>query len=216
MSIVLYQEQYSKINSQTSQVPAHLIQLIRSLYTDQEATVRSQYGDTDWFKIEKGVRQGCILSPFLFNLYAELIMRKLDLEETDIGVKIGGRNINNLRFADDTTLLAETEDDLEHLILRIKRESEKMGLYLNIKKTKIMTPVADGQVRIIINGEEIECVKEFIFLGSKIVRNGECNPEIKRRIVLGRSAMLNMHQIWKSKDISLKMKYRLVNTIVFQ
>uniref|UniRef100_W5NA41 Reverse transcriptase domain-containing protein n=1 Tax=Lepisosteus oculatus TaxID=7918 RepID=W5NA41_LEPOC len=95
-------------------VPAHLIQLIRSFFKDREATVRTQHGDTKWFKIEKGVRQGCILSPFLFNLYAEIIMRKSDLEELEIGVKIGGRNIDNLRYADDTTLLAETEDGLKY------------------------------------------------------------------------------------------------------
>uniref|UniRef100_W5MT28 Reverse transcriptase domain-containing protein n=1 Tax=Lepisosteus oculatus TaxID=7918 RepID=W5MT28_LEPOC len=115
-------------------VPAHMIQVIRSFYKDQEATVRTQHGDTEWSKIEKGVRQGCILSPFLFDLYAEMIIK----EESEINVKIGGRNINNLRYADDTTLLAEMEDGLKYLILRIKKESENMGLHLNIKKTKIM------------------------------------------------------------------------------
>ncbi|OIR55924.1 MAG: uncharacterized protein A8A55_3328, partial [Amphiamblys sp. WSBS2006] len=171
--------------------------------------------ETEWFKIEKDVRQGCILSPFLFNLYAKMIMRKLDLEESEIGVKIGGRNINNLRYADDTTLLAETEDGLKYLILRIKKESEKMGLHLNIKKTKIMTTAGNGAVKITINSEEIECVKNFCFLGSMIDRTGDCGPEIRRRIALGRSAMLSMHQIWKSKDISLTTKCKMVHAIVF-
>jgi hypothetical protein len=196
-------------------VPPHLIQLIRSLYTDQVATVRTQHGDTEWFRIGKGVRQGCILSPFLFNLYAEVIMRKLELDESKIGVKIGGRNINNLRYADDTTLLAETVDGIKDLIIKVKEESEKMGLYLNIKKTKILTTAANGAVKITINNEEIECVQKFIFLGSVIDRSGKCSTEIKRRIALGRSAMLSMHQIWKSKDISLKTKSRLVSAIVF-
>uniref|UniRef100_W5MT59 Reverse transcriptase domain-containing protein n=1 Tax=Lepisosteus oculatus TaxID=7918 RepID=W5MT59_LEPOC len=149
-------------------VPAHLIKIIRSFYKDQETTVRTQHGDTEWFKIEKGVRQDCILSPFLFNHYAEIIMRKLDLEESEIGVKIGGRNINNLRYADDTTLLGEIEDGLKDLILRIKKKREKMGLHLNIKKTKIITTAGNGAVKITINSEEIECVKVYCFLGSMI------------------------------------------------
>uniref|UniRef100_W5NGM3 Reverse transcriptase domain-containing protein n=1 Tax=Lepisosteus oculatus TaxID=7918 RepID=W5NGM3_LEPOC len=192
-------------------VPAHLIQLIR----DQEATVRTQHGDTEWFKIEKGVQQGYILSPFLFNLYSEMIMRKLDLEESEIGVKIGGRNINNLCYADDTTLLAETEDGLEYLILRIKKESEKMGLHLNIKNTKIMTTAGKGAVKITINSEEIKCVKGFCFLGSIFDQTGDCGPEIRRRIELGRSAIMSMHQIWKSKDISFTTKCKMVHAIVF-
>uniref|UniRef100_W5MYU0 Reverse transcriptase domain-containing protein n=1 Tax=Lepisosteus oculatus TaxID=7918 RepID=W5MYU0_LEPOC len=148
---------------------------------------------------------GYILSPFLFNLFAEIIMRK----ELEIGVKIGGRNINNLRYADDTILLAETEDGLKYLILRIKKESEKMGLHLNIKKTNIMTTAGNGAVKITINSEEIKCVKVFCFLGSMIDRTGDCGPEISR------SAMLSMHQIWKSKDISLTTKCKMVHAIVF-
>lgn len=196
-------------------VPVHLIKLIRSLYIDQEAMVRTLYGDTDWFRIGKGVRQGCILSPFLFNLYAEVIMRKLNLDSSNIGVKIGGRTINNLRYADDTTLLAERQEDLINLILKIKDESEKMGLHLNIKKTKIMTTAASGEVKIKINDEEIESVQDFIFLGSKIDRDGESTPEIKRRIALGRTAMVGMNKIWKSKDITLNTKNRLLRAIVF-
>lgn len=123
--------------------PTHLVNLIKSLYNDQEATVRTIYGDTAWFKIRKGVRQRCILSPFLFNLYAEAIMRKIDLDSSNIGVKIGGRIINNLRYADDTTFLAENEEDLKELIVKVKEESENLGLLLNIKKTKIMITAED-------------------------------------------------------------------------
>ncbi|RWS06003.1 endonuclease-reverse transcriptase-like protein [Dinothrombium tinctorium] len=196
-------------------VPDHLTHLIRSLYKDQEATVRTAYGDTDWLEIGKGVRQGCILSPFLFNLYAEIIMRKIDLEDSEIGVKIGGRNINNLRYADDTTLLSETEDGLRHLIKRTKDESAKFGLLLNIKKTKIMTTAGNGNIKIKIDNEEIECVQDFIFLGSRIVRNGDCSTEVKRRLTMGRSAMLSMNKVWKSKYVSLTTKCRLVYAIVF-
>lgn len=192
-------------------IPLHLIMLIQL----EEATVYTKYGNTKWFKIGKGVRQGCILSPLLFNLYAETIRRKLDLDESIIGVKIGGRNINNLRYADDTTLLAESVQDLEDLILRVKEESERMGLYLNVKKTKIMTTASNGQVHIAIDGEEIEVVKDFIFLGSIIEQDGGCTSKIKRRIALGRGAMANTTKIWTNKDLSLSMKCRIVQTIVF-
>ena len=119
-------------------IPDHLICLLRNLYAGQEATVRTGHGTTDWFQIGKGVLQGCILSPCLFNLYAEYIMRNAGLEETQAGIKIAGRNINNLRYADDTTLMAESEEELKSLLMKVKAESEKVGLKLNIQKTKIM------------------------------------------------------------------------------
>uniref|UniRef100_A0A4W2E168 Reverse transcriptase domain-containing protein n=1 Tax=Bos indicus x Bos taurus TaxID=30522 RepID=A0A4W2E168_BOBOX len=119
-------------------IPDHLICLLRTLYAGQEATVRTGHGTTDWFQIGKGVRQGCILSPWLFNLYAEYIMRNARLEETQAGIKIAGRNINHLRYADDTTLMAESEEELKSLLMKVKVESEKVGLKLNIQKTKIM------------------------------------------------------------------------------
>ena len=118
-------------------IPDHLTCLLRNLYAGQEATVRTGHGTTDWFHMTKGVRQGCILSPCLFNLYADYIMRNAGLEEAQAGIKIAGRNINNLRYADDTTLMAESEEELKSL-LRVKEESEKVGLKLNIQKTKIM------------------------------------------------------------------------------
>ena len=112
-------------------IPDHLTCLLRNLLADQEATVRTGYGTTDWFQIGKGVRQGCILSPCLFNLYAEYIMRNAGLEETQAGIKIAGRNISNLRYADDTTLMAESEEELNSLLMKVKVEREKVGLTLN-------------------------------------------------------------------------------------
>ena len=128
-------------------IPDHLICLLRNPYAGQEATVRTGHGTTDWFQIGKGVRQGCILSPCLFNLYAEYIMRNAGLEEAQAGIKIAGRNINNLRYADDTTLMAENEEELESLLMKVKEESEKVGLKLNIQKTKIMAsgPISSVQ-----------------------------------------------------------------------
>ena len=119
-------------------IPDHLICLLRNLYAGQEATVRTGHGTRDWFQIRKGVRQGCILSPCLFNLYAEYIMRNAGLEEAQAGIKIAGRNIYNLRYADDTTLMAESEEELKSLLMKVKQESEKFGLKLIIQKTKIM------------------------------------------------------------------------------
>ena len=119
-------------------IPDHLTCLLRNLYAGQEATVRSGHGATDWFQIGKGVCQGCILSPCLFNFYAEYIMRNSGLEETQAGIKIAGRNINNLRYANDTTLMAETKEELKNLLMNVEEESEKVGLNLNIQKTRIM------------------------------------------------------------------------------
>src|SRR5574337_941082 len=144
----------------------HLICLLRNLYADQEATVRTRHGTTDWFQIGKGVRQGCILSPCLFDLYSEHIMINAGLEETQAGIKIARRYINNLRYADDTTLMAESEEELRSLLMKVKEESEKVGLKLNIQKTKIMasSPITSWE----IDGETVERVSDFIFLGSKI------------------------------------------------
>ena len=116
-------------------IPDHLTCLLRNLYAGQEATVRTGDGTTDWFQIGKGVRQGCILSPCFFNVYAEYIMRNAGLEETQAGIKVAGRNINNLRYADDTTLMAESEEERKSLLMKVKEESEKVGLKLNIQKT---------------------------------------------------------------------------------
>ena len=134
---------------------------MRNLYAGQEATVRTEHGTTDWFQIGKRVCQGCILSPCLFNLHAEYIMRNTGLKETQAGIKIAGRNINNLRYADDTTLMAESEEELKSILMKVKEESEKVGLKLNIQKTKIMAsgPITSCKV----DGETVETVSDFIF-----------------------------------------------------
>ena len=160
----------------------HLICLLRNLYAGQEATVRTGHETTDWFQIGKGVCPGCILSPCLFNLYAEYIMRNPGLKETQTGIKIAGRNINNLRYVDDTTLMAESEEELKSLLMKVKVESEKVGLKLNIQKTKIMAsgPTTSWEM----DEETVETVSDFIFLGSKIFTDGDCSHEIKRCLLL--------------------------------
>ena len=151
-------------------IPDHLTCLLRNLCAGQEATVKTGHGTTDWFQIGKGVGQGCILSPCLFNLYAEYVMRNAGLEETEAGIKIAGRNINNLRYADDTTLTAESEEELKSFL------SEKVGLTLNIQNTKIMVsgPITSWE----IDGETVETVSDCNFLGSKITADGDCSHEI--------------------------------------
>ena len=141
------------------QILDHLTCLLRNLYVGQEAIVRTGHGTTDWFQIRKGVHQACILSPCLFNFYAEYIMRNAWLEEAQAGIKIAGRNINNLRYAEDTTLLAESEEELKSLLLKVKEESEKVALKLNIEKTKIMAsgPITSWQ----IDGEIMETVRLY-------------------------------------------------------
>ena len=185
-------------------IPGHLTCLLRNLYAGQEATVRTGHGTTDWFQIGKGVRQGCILPPCLLNLYAEYIVGNAGLEEAQAGIKIAGRNINNLRYADDTTLMAESEEDLKSLLMKVKQESEKVGLKLNIQKTKIMAsgPITPWQT----DGETMETVTDFIFLGSQITADGDCSQEIKRCLLLGRNAMTNLDSILKSRDIILPTK----------
>ena len=156
-------------------IPDHLTCLLRNMYAGQEATVRTGHGTTDWFQIGKGVSQGCLLSPCLFNLYAEYIMRNTGLEETQARIKIAGRNINNLRYADDTTLMAESEEELKSLLMKV--ESEKVGLKLNIQKTKIMasSPTTSWE----IDGDTVETVTNFAFLGSKITADGDYSHETR-------------------------------------
>ena len=171
-------------------IPEHLTCLLRNLYVGQEATVRTGHGTTDWFQIGKGVCQGYILSHCLFNLYAEYIMRNAGLEEAQAGIKIAGRNINNLRYADDTTLMAESKEELKSFLLKVKEESEKVGLKLNIQKTKVMAsgPITSWQ----IDGETKETLTDFIFLGYKITADGDCSHEIKRWLLLGRKVLTNL------------------------
>ena len=164
-------------------IPDHRTCLLRNLYAGQEATVRTGHGATNWFQIGKGVRQGCILSPCLFNFYAEYIMRNAGLEEAQARIKIAWK-ISITSYADDTTLMAESEEELKSLFMKVKVESEKVGLKLNIQKTKIMA--SDPITLWEIDGETVETVSDFIFLGSKITADGDCSHEIKRRLLLGR------------------------------
>ena len=172
-------------------IPDHLTCLLRNLYAGQEATVRTGHGTTDWFQIGERVCQSYILSPCLFNLYAEYIMQDPGLDEVQAGIKIAGRNINNLRYADDTTLMAGSEEDLKSLLMKVKEDSEKVGLKLNIQKTKIMAsgPITSWQ----IDGETMETVRDFILGGSKITADGNCRHEIKRCLLLGRKTMTHLY-----------------------
>ena len=163
-------------------IPDHLTCLLRNQYTGQEATVRTGHGKTNWFQTGKGECQGCILSPCLFNLYAEYVMRNAGRKEAQAGIKIAGikiagRSINNLRYADDTTLMAESEEEPKSRLMKVKEESEKVGLKLNIQKTKIMAsgPITSWE----IDGETVETVADFILGGSRITADGDCSQEIK-------------------------------------
>ena len=151
--------------------------------------------------------------PCLFYLYAEYLMRNTGLDEAQTGIKIAGRNINNLRYAYDTTLMAESEDELKSLLMKLKVESEKVGLKLNIQKTKIMasSPITSWQ----IDGKTVETIADFIFLGSKITADGDCSHEIKRHLLLGRKVITNLDSILKSRDITLPTKVHLVKAMVF-
>ena len=159
----------------------------------------------DWFQIRKGVYQSCILSPCLFNLHAEYIMWNARLHEAQSRIKIVRRNINNLRYADDSSLMAESEEELKSLLMKVKEESEKAGLKLNIQKTKTMAsgPITSWQ----IDGQAMETVTDFIFLGSKITADGDFSHEIKRCLLLGRKAVTNVDIILKSRDIICRQSY---------
>ena len=180
-------------------IPDHLTCFLRKLYASQEATVRNGHGTTDWFQIGKGVRQGCILSPCLFNFYAVYIMRNAGLEKAQAEIKTARRNIKPHRYADDTILMAESEDELKILLMTVKEESENFGLKLNIQKIKIMAP---GPIILWqIDGETVGTVADFILLGSKITADGDCSHEIKRQLLLGRKVITNLDSILKSRDI---------------
>ena len=184
-------------------VPDKLTCLLRNLYAGQEATVRTRHGMMDWCQIGKGVCQGCILPACLFNLYADYITQNAGLDKAQVGIKIAGRNINNLRCANDTALMAEIKEGLKSLLMK-KEESEKAGLKFDIQKIKI---IASGSITSWqTNGEKMETVTDFIFLGSKITVDGDCSHEIKRHLLLGRKAMTNLDSILKSRDITIQQK----------
>ena len=153
------------------------------------------------------------MSPCSFNLYAEYIIRNAGLEEAQAGIKTVGRNISNLRHADDSTLMAESEEELKSLLMKVKEESEKVGLTLSIQKTKIMAPGPNISWQ--IDGETVKTVPDFIFWGSKITADGDCSHENKRRLLLGRKVMTNLDSIIKSRDITLSTEFHLVKAMVF-
>ena len=183
---------------------------VRNLYAGQEATVRTGHGTMDWLEIGKGVCQGCILSPCLFNLNADYIVWNAGLDKAQAGIKTAGRNNNNQRDADDTTLREESEEELKSPLMKVKEESEKAGLKFNIQKTKIMAsdPITWQQI-------DGETVSNFILLGSKITGDGDYSHEIKRHLLLERKAMTKLGSILKSRDITLLTKVHLVKAVVF-
>ena len=185
-------------------IPDHLTCLLRDLYAAQEARVRTGHGTIDWFQMGKGVHKGCILSPCLFSTDAEYIMQNTRLYEAQAEIKISGRNINNLRYADDTTVMTESKEELKSLLMKVKEESEKVGLKLNVQKTKIMAsgPITSWQIDV----ETMETVTDFILGGSKITADGDCSHEIKRYLFLGRKAMTNLDSILKSRDVNFANK----------
>ena len=178
--------------------------LPQNLYVGQEATVKTRHGAAAWFPIGKGIQ---------FNLYAEYIMQNAMLDESQAFIKTAKRNINKLRYADDTTLMAEREEELKSLLMRVKEESEKAGLKLNIQKTNIMAagPITSWQ----IDREKVQAVTDFIFLGSWITPDGDCSHEIKRFLLLGKKAFINLDNILNSKDITLPTKVHIVKAMGF-
>jgi len=194
-------------------IPDHLTCLLRNPYAGQETTVRTGHGTMDWFQIGKGVHQGCILSPCLFNLYAEYIMQNAGLDEAQAGIKIAWRIINNLRYADDTTLMAESKEELKSLLMKVKEESEKVGLKLNIQKTKIMAsgPMTSWQ----IDAETMEIVRDFILGAPKSLQMVAAAMKLKDHLLLERKVMTNLNSILKGRDTTLPTKLCLVKAMVF-
>ena len=177
--------------------------------------MRTHKGNTAWFGLGQGVRQGCILSPTLFNLYADYIMRRA-LDNWDGGLSIGGWRLSNIRYADDTTLLATSLDELATILQKVKEESEAMGLFLNVAKTKLMVIGADQPDNpLIVDKEEVERVAKFNFLGALITQDGGCKREIRRRLAMARSTMLKLSKIWADRGITKATKIRLVRALVF-
>ena len=210
------QTQLKRLSSSSKEmgIPEHLTCLLRNLYAGQEATVRTGHGTTDWFQIGKGVCQGCILLPCLFNLYAEYIMRNTQLDEAQAGIKSARRNINNLRYADDTTLMAESEEELKTLLMKVKEKNEKFGSKFRKLRSWHLVPSLHGKW-MEKQWKTVETVADFILGGSKITADSDCRHEIKRRLFLGRKVMTNLNSILKSRDITLSTKVHLVKAMIF-
>ena len=188
-------------------LPDHLTCLLRNQYAHQEAT--SRHGTMDWFKIGKGVHKAM----YQFNFYVEYLVQITGLDKSQAGIKIARRSVNNFRYADDTTVMTESKEELKSLLMNLKEESEKACLKLNTQKTKIM---ASGPITSWLrNGETMEKVTDFIFLGSKISADGDCSREIKRCLLLGRKAMTNLDSVLKSRDVALLVRDQVVKAMVF-
>ena len=194
-------------------VPQHLIVLMRNLYSGKEATIGIEYEEAGWFPIGKDVRQGYTLSPYLFNIYAEHIVREAEMDEDERGIKIDGRKINDLRYANGTTLLANKPKDMKGLVKKLKEESIRAGLQLNLKKIKVMTTGTINNFT--VGNEEIEIVQNFTFLKSISNQKGDCTQEIRRRMILRRTAMKELETIIKDKNVTLETKIKIVRTMVF-
>ena len=190
-------------------IPDHTTCLLKNLFADQEAAFRTRHETMDWFQVGTGVHQGCILSPCVFNFYAEYIMRNAGLDEAQAQIKIARRNINNLRYADDTTFMAKSEEELRSLLMKVKEEREKAGLKFNTQKTS--HPITSWQ----IDGETMVIMTDFIFFLFKITTDSDCSHEIKRHLFIGRKAMASLSGIFESRDITLLTKVCLVKAIVF-
>ena len=197
--------------------PQHLLKLLQVLYQGQRAAVRTGYGLKEWFSIEQGVRQGCILSPFLFNIYSESIMREA-LKGFEGSIKLRGRTVTTLRYADDVALLAGSANELQELLNRTQVASRERGLKLNVEKTKVMLISKNSNqedFKITLEGETIEIVKEFKYLGTLITDNYDDTKEIRRRIAIAKYATVSLNKIWKDKSISKRTKIRLPRSLVF-
>ena len=192
--------------------PPHLVTLMQSLYADQEAKIRWNGKHTDYFNIGKGVRQGCILSPHLFSMYTEQIMREANIEH--FGIKFGGRKISNLRYADDTALFAEHHQEATELINDLNLAGKSKGLKLNAKKTKYLYLGTNHQ-QLLIENEEIEKVERFKYLGSIKTESGEVSTDINTRIGMAKKRMLDLVNIWKDKTITLSLKIKLLKCLVW-
>lgn len=194
--------------------PVHLVSLIKNLYESNEATVRLSQKFSKRFRTERGVRQGCVLSPDLFNIYGEFVMRR-SLDEWSGGITIAGKKITNLRFADDTTLIAATEEEMVELLRRVECESNNVGLKINKIKTKIMIVDRFGTLRLTGLLSQYDLVDSFNYLGSSITSDGNCEAEVRRRIIMAKSAMTRLTKVWRDRSISKSVKVRLVRALVF-
>ena len=193
--------------------PPHLVEILRNLYRQQMAAVRTAGIVSSWFQIKKGVRQGCVISPCLFNILAEMVMRRV-LEDWKGGFRIGGMTINNLRYADDIVLIAETAEKPQELVDRLTQEGTNYNLLLNAAKTKVMTSTTK-RMNIKVNGTALEQVEVFQYLGANITCEGECRSDIRKRLAIATDVLAKLKPVLKNRGITIKSKWRLVKALVW-